>query len=330
MRRRQFLSVIGGAAAWPAVAQAQQSGRTRRIGMLFWTSKDDRANTARIAALVQALQRLGWVEGRNLQIESRWANGDSDRLKSSARELVEIQPDAIFGVTTPVIAALQHETRTIPIVFATVNDPVGSGFVKTLPRPGGNITGFIHIESSLAGKWPELLKEIAPQLTRIAIMFNPETAPAAGSFYKSPFETAVRSLSAVPITGLVHVPADIESLLGSYGHEQTTGVVIMPDTFTNLHRDLIISLSARHRVPAIYPFEFMADEGGLMSYGVDLLDLYLRAATYVDRILKGEKPADLPVQLPTKFELIVNLKTAKALGLTVSPSLLGRADRVIE
>ena len=298
--------------------------------MLFWTSKDDRANTARIAALVQALQRLGWVEGRNLQIESRWANGDSDRLKSSARELVEIQPDAIFGVTTPVIAALQHETRTIPIVFATVNDPVGSGFVKTLPRPGGNITGFIDIESSLAGKWPELLKEIAPQLTRIAIMFNPETAPAAGSFYKSPFETAVRSLSAVPITGLVHVPADIESLLGSYGHEQTTGVVIMPDTFTNLHRDLIISLSARHRVPAIYPFEFMADEGGLMSYGVDLLDLYLRAATYVDRILKGEKPADLPVQLPTKFELIVNLKTAKALGLTVSPSLLGRADRVIE
>jgi putative ABC transport system substrate-binding protein len=229
-----------------------------------------------------------------------------------------------------VIAALQRETRTIPIVFVTVADPVGSGFVASLPRPGGNITGFSHIESSLAGKWPELLKEIAPQLTRIAIIFNPETAPGAGSYYKSPFDTAARSLSAVPIAGPVHVPADIEGLLSSYGHEQATGLVIMPDAFTNLHRELIISLSARYRVPAIYPFHFMAAEGGLMSYGVDLLDLYLRAATYVDRILKGEKPADLPVQLPTKFELIVNLKTAKALGLAVPPSLLARADGVIE
>jgi putative tryptophan/tyrosine transport system substrate-binding protein len=329
--RREFISALGGTAVtWPLAAHAQQPERMRRIGVLTNGANSDPEYKPRLAAFGQTLQQLGWVDGRNLRIEYRSANGDPDKVKSFARELVEMQPDVIFGASTPVIAALQRETRTIPIVFTTVSDPVGSGFVASLPKPGGNITGFINIEASLGGKWPELLKEIDPQLTRIAMIFNPETAADAGTYYGGPFETAAHSLLMEPIAAPVHNVAEIEGTLGSYGHEPGIGLVIMPDGFTNLHRELIISLAARYSVPAIYPFRYMVAEGGLMAYGVDLLDLYPRAASYVDRILKGEKPANLPVQLPTKFELVVNLKTAKALGMKIPESFLARADDVIE
>jgi putative ABC transport system substrate-binding protein len=332
MRRREFITLLGGAtAAWPLAARAQQSSPTRRIGMLSGTSETDPQTKAGVAAFAKALQELGWTDGRNIRIDYRWGASDVDRIQAFAKELVGLQPDLIVASTTPVVAAVARETRTIPIVFVVVSDPVGSGFVASLPRPGGNITGFINIEASLSGKWIEMLKDIVPRAARAALMFNPETAPYF-AYYLQPFEAAARSASIEPVAAPVHTATDIERVIASLGDRPDTGLVLMPDIFLTTLRNLdpIISLAGRYRVPTIYPYRYMIAAGGLVSYGTDNTDLYRRATTYVDRILKGAKPADLPVQLPTKFELAVNLKTAKTLGLDMPATLLGRADEVIE
>ena len=263
-------------------------------------------------------------------MDVRWAAGNVDRMRMFAKELVDLQPDVILASTTPATAALQRETRTIPIVFVNVADPVGAGFVASLPRPGGNITGFINIEAAMAGKWLELLTEIAPGVKRAAIMFNPDTAPCGGSYYLPSFEAAARSFKVEPITAPVHSDAEIETVMTSLGREPGGGLVVMPDGFMFVHRAPIISLAARNNVPAVYSAPVFVRDGGLLSYGPDWADIFRRAASYVDRILRGAKPAELPVQLPVKFEMAVNLKTAKALGLTVPQSILLRADEVIE
>jgi putative ABC transport system substrate-binding protein len=330
MKRRKFITLLGGAvAAWPLAARAQQSGPMRRIGVLSGIAESD--SQAQLAAFAKALQELGCTEGRNIRIDYRFAAADADRMQTFAKELVSLQPDLIVGHTTPVVAALQRETRKIPIVFVVVSDPVGSGFVTSLPRPGGNITGFINIEASLAGKWIEMLKDIVPRITRAALMFNPETAPYF-AYYLQPFEAAARFHAVEPISAPVHTAADIERAIASLGDRPDTTLVVMPDAFTAIRSnlDLIIALAARYRVPTIYPYRTNVAAGGLVSYGTDNVDLYRRAPIYVDRILKGAKPADLPVQLPTKFELAVNLKTARALGIEMPATLLGRADEVIE
>jgi putative tryptophan/tyrosine transport system substrate-binding protein len=332
MRRREFIALFGGTTvAWPLAVRAQQSGPMRRIGMLLANAEDDPAAEAALAAFTKALQGLGWTEGRNIRIDYRFAAADVDRMQTFAKELVSLRPDLIVGQTTQVVAALQRETKTIPIVFVVVSDPVGSGFVASLPRPGGNITGFINIESSLSGKWMEMLRDIVPRVTRAALMFNPETAPYF-AYYLQPFEAAARSYAVEPIAASVRTAADIERVVASLGNRPDAGLVLMPDPFTATRRnfDPIIALAARYRVPTIYPYRYYVAAGGLVSYGTDNADLWRQAPTYVDRILKGAKPADLPVQLPTKFELAVNLKTAKALGIEMPATLLGRADEVIE
>ena len=332
MRRRAFLSVLGGAiAAWPLAAHAQQSGQKRRIGVLLGNAEGDPQAVAGLAAFKTALQELGWIDGRNIQIDYRFAAADVDRMQTLAKELVVLQPDLIMGHTTPVVAALQRETKTIPIVFIFVADPVGSGFVASLPHPGGNITGFINIEASLSGKWIEMLKEIVPRVTRAAFLFNPNTAPYI-AYYQQPFDAAARSNGIEPIATPVHTAADIERVFESLGGRQDTGLVLPPDIFTTMITNLVLitSLAARYHVPTIYPYRHMVVAGGLISYGIDNTDLYRRVPTYINRILKGAKPADLPVQLPTEFELAINLKTAKALGIDIPATLLGRADEVIE
>jgi putative ABC transport system substrate-binding protein len=301
----------------------------RRIGVLTPYSESDPYAKAQFGAFVQGLAELGWSEGRNLRMDVRWAAGDLDRVRVYAKELVMLQPDVILVDSTPQTAALQHETRTIPIVFVVVSDPVGSGFVAGLPRPGGNMTGFSNQDPSMGGKWVELLSEIAPTLSRVAAMFNPETAPFVRSYYLPPFEAAARSHKIEPTVALVHSDAEIETAITSLGRE-SGGLVIMPDAFLLSHRASIISLANQNKVPAASQTSSITRDGGLISYGPDLADLYRRGADYVDRVLRGAKPSELPVQLPTKFELVINLKTAKALGLTVPPSLLARADEVIE
>jgi putative tryptophan/tyrosine transport system substrate-binding protein len=331
MKRRDFITLLGGAiAACPSAIKAQPAGRMRRIGVLFGSAQGDPRAAIDLALLKNTLQELGWTEGRNILIETRWAAADVDRIQAFATELVSLQPDLILGHTTPVVAALQHETKTIPIVFVVVADPVGSGFVASLPHPGGNITGFINIEASVGGKWIETLKDIIPGVTRATLMFNPETAPVA--YFQQPFEAAARSSGVEPTPAPVRNDADIERIFASLADQPKTGLVMMPDIFTATPHNLalVISLAARYRVPTVYPYRYMVAAGGLISYGVDPVDLFRRAPTYIDRILKGANPADLPVQLPTKFEMAVNLKAAKALGLDVSPSLLTRADEVIE
>jgi putative ABC transport system substrate-binding protein len=331
MKRRDFITLVGGAiAACPLTLKAQQAGHMRRIGVLFGSARGDRQAVIELAMFRNTLQELGWAEGRDVLIETRWAAADVDRIHAFARELVSLQPDLILGQTTPVVAALQRETKTIPIVFVVVADPVGSGFVASLPHPGGNITGFINIEGSLGGKWIETLKDIVPGVTHAALMFNPDTAPVA--YYQQPFEAAARSSGVEPTAVPVRNEADIERIFASLEDKPKTGLVMMPDIFTATPRnlDLVISLASRYRVPTVYPYRYMVAAGGLISYGVDPVDLFRRAPTYIDRILKGANPADLPVQLPTKFEMAINLKTAKALGLDVPPSMLTRADEVIE
>jgi len=332
VKRREFVTLLGAAAAgWPLAALAQHSGQRRRIGVLLGGAADDPQIVAGLAAFKTALQELGWIDGRNIEADYRFAATDADRMHAFAKELVAQQPDLILGQSTPVIAALQRETKTIPIVFVIVSDPVGSGFVESLPRPGGNITGFINIEASLSGKWIEMLKEIVPRITRAALMFNPQTATYF-AFYQQPFEAAARSNGIEPIAAPVRAAADIERVFESLDNRPDTGLVLLPDIFTTTKRnlDLITSLAARARVPTIYPYRYMVAAGGLVSYGIDSADLYRRAPAYIDRILKGAKPADLPVQLPTKFELAINLKAAKALSLDIPATLLGRADEVIE
>jgi putative ABC transport system substrate-binding protein len=330
VRRRDFILALGGAAAaWPLTARAQ-GGQVRRIGMLIGYAENDLETQARLAAFRQELEHLGWTEGRNVRIDCRFAPAGPDQAQRLAKELVASRPDILVGNSTPATAALLHETRTIPIVFVGVSDPLGSGFVASIARPGGNTTGFTNFEPSLIGKWLEMLKEVAPGIVRAAVIFNPKTAPGEGSFFMGPFEPIARSLAVEPIAARVNDAAEIESAVAAIGREPGGSLIVMPDAFTTVHRQLIILLAARHVLPAIYPYRYQAVDGGLLSYGVDTVDLLRRAAPYVDRILKGEKPADLPVQAPIKFELIVNMRTARALGLNIPESFLVRADEVIE
>jgi putative ABC transport system substrate-binding protein len=331
MKRREFITLLGGTAvAWPVAARAQEHERMRRIGVLMAFDENDPEPKGLLSNVTQGLAELGWIDGRTVRMEVRWAAGSVDRMRTLAKELVQLQPDVILAATTPVTAALQRETRTIPIVFAIVSDPVGAGFVEGLPRPGGNITGFINAEAAMGGKWLELLKEIAPRVRRVAIMFNPDTAPGGGAYFLGPFEAAARSLVVEPITARVRSDADIEAVTASLAREQA-GLMIMSDSFMQVHQGTVISVTARNSVPAIgADLNGFAREGGLLSYGANFSDIFRRAASYVDRILRGANPADLPVQSPTKFVLVINLRTAKALGLDVPASVLARADEVIE
>jgi putative tryptophan/tyrosine transport system substrate-binding protein len=290
----------------------------------------DPEGKARFSGFTQGLAELGWTDGRNLRMDVRWAAANIDRMRMFAKELVDLQPDVMLAIGTPATAALQRETRTIPIVFAGIGDPVGEGFVAGLPHPGGNLTGFITSEASLAGKWLELLTEIAPAVKRVAIMFNPDTPLGRGSYYLPSFEAAAGSLKVIPIAAPVHSDAEIESVMTSLGREPGGGLVFPPDGFTTVHRTPIVSLTARNNVPAVYDQTVFARDGGLLSYGPDRVDILRRSAAYVDRILRGAKAAELPVQLPTKFEMVLNAKTAKALGLTVPQSILLSADEVIQ
>jgi putative ABC transport system substrate-binding protein len=316
------------AVAWPLAARAQQGDRVRRIGVLMGFDENDHLAKLGLSAFTQALADLGWTDGRNVRMDLRWPGSDTNRIRALAQELVGLQPDIILAYSTPATIALQRETRTIPIVFAIVADPVASGIVARLDRPSGNVTGFPNFEATLGGKWLELLSDIAPGLKRAAIMFNPDTA--AVSTYMPSIETAARSLKVVPIIAPVHSDVEIETAITALGSEPGAGLVVMPDVFTLGHRAPIISAAARNNVPAVYGTSFFVRDGGLLSYGIDGVDPFRRAATYVDRILRGEKPGDLPVQLPTKFEIAVNLKTAKALGLAVPPSIMLRATEVVE
>jgi putative ABC transport system substrate-binding protein len=328
MKRRQFIAGLGSAAAWPLVARAQQGDRVRRIGVLLAGDKNDPVWEPRLAAFAQALADLGWTDGRNLRKELRWGGGDINRIRALAQELVGLQPDIILTSGTAATAAVQRETRTIPIVFVLVGDPLASGLVARLDRPSGNITGFGIAEPSLGGKWLELLSEIVPRLKRPGIMFNPDTDPV--SIFMPYIETAARSLKVLPILAPVHNDVEIETAIIALGREPGGGLVVIGNAFANVHRAPIISAATRNNVPAVYSQSAFARDGGLLSYGPDRVDIFPRAATYVDRILRGAKPAELPVQLPTKFEMALNLKTAKTLGLTVPQSILLRADEVIE
>jgi putative ABC transport system substrate-binding protein len=328
IRRREFITLLGGAAAWPLRARAQQRERMRRIGVLTPYDENDPEPKRRVSAFTQALAGFGWIDGRNVRMDPRWAGADTNRIRALAQELVGLHPEIIVTDTTPATVALQRETRTIPIVFAGVGDPVASGLVARLDRPGGNVTGFAGLEPSLAGKWLELLSEIVPGLKRAGIIFNPDLFPV--SVYMPPLETAARLLKVALIPAPVHSDVEIETAITALGHETGGGLVVVPDVFTIAHRAPIILAAARNNVPAVYALSFFARDGGLLSYGPDVVDLFRRAASYVDRILRGAKPEDLPVQFPTKFEMVVNLKTAKALGLAVQPSILLRATEVIE
>jgi putative ABC transport system substrate-binding protein len=328
-RRRQFITLLGGAAAWPLSARAQQSGQVRRVGVLVGYAESDLMAQHRISAFQRGLQELGWREGHNIRLDVRFAAADPDRMRAYATELVGMVPDVILAQTTPITAALLRQSRTIPIVFVIVSDPVGSGFIESLARPGRNATGFVNLESTLVEKWVELLEEIAPKVSRAAMMFNPDTAPFAG-YYMRPFEAAARSLAIEPIGAPVRDEADIERTIAGLAQDAKGGLVIMTDIYTLTHREPINRLTAHYRVPAVNSTTAITREGGLLTYGVDTIDLFRRAAPYVDRILKGAKPGELPVQVPTNFEMVVNLKTAKALGLDVPPMLLARADEVIE
>jgi putative ABC transport system substrate-binding protein len=331
MKRREFITLLGGAAAtWPLAAHAQQPDRMRRIGVLMAHAESDPEFQAYVAAFREGLQNLGWVEGRNFRLDFRWgALDDAELRKRAAIELIALKPDLIVTQNTPPTATMLQQTRTIPVVFVVVADPVGSGFVQNLARPGGNATGFIIMEPTTTGKWLELLKEIAPRSNRAALLFNPATAPYA-SIYLNPFKAAAASLGLEAIAATVHDRAELDTVIAAQAREPNGGLIVIPDDFLNVHRADIISLAARYRLPAVYPWRFFAEQGGLLSYGSEQRDFFRLAATYVNRILKGEKPADLPAQAPTEYKLVINLTTAKALGLTVPPTLLDRADKVIE
>jgi putative ABC transport system substrate-binding protein len=331
MRRREFIAgIAGSAAAWPLVARAQQPDEVRRIGVLVNTAADDPEGQTSVAAFKQALQQLGWSENHNLRIDYRGAAGDAERIQMFAKELVTLQPHVILARSTPVTAAFLKQTRIIPIVFTVVSDPVGEHFVESLARPGGNATGFTNVEFSLTGKWLELLKEVAPGIKRVAFIFNPKLAPGGGSYYTRLIEASAPAFAVVPTVAPVRDATEIERTIGEFVREPNGGLVVLPDATTLVHRGLIVALAARHRVPAIYAFRTTVVDGGLISYGIDVVDQFRRAAGYVDRILKGAKPAELPVQLPAKFVMAINLKTAKALGLDVPLLLQQRADEIIE
>jgi putative ABC transport system substrate-binding protein len=330
MGRREFITLLGGAAAWPAAGRAQQPDRIGRIGVLAALAEDDPEMTARLAGFRQGLQKRGWSEGRNVSIDIRFAPSPSaDQAQVLAKELIGLQPDVILAQGTPAVAALQRESRAIPIVFVGIIDPIGSGFVVSMPHPGGNITGLMLFEASVTGKWLAMLKEIAPRLERAAFVINPKTSPSY-NYYLRAAQSLSPSLGIKVVPSLVESAADIERTIKEFARAPNGGLLLPPDTNTYVHRDLIIGLAVQYGLPTIAWSRVFVAAGGLMSYGVDFVDMNRQAASYVDRILRGDKPSDLPVQAATKFETIVNLKTAKALGLTVPPGLLVAADEVIE
>ena len=328
MRRREFITLLGGAAAaWPLAVPAQTK-QMRRIGVLMGLTAGDPEAQSRVVAFESSLRDMGWVKGRNLSIEYRWA-GDGNLLRDHAAELLAMAPDLIFANSTPVTVALREQSQAVPIVFTQVVDPVGQGLVPNLAHPGGDLTGFTSFEFSIGTKWLEALKQTAPRVTRVALLFNPESAPYADLFLR-PVEAAAPSFSLAPIGAAVRDTADVDRVFDVLAREPNGGLMVLPDISMTNYREAIVALAARHRVPAIYPFRFFAASGGLMSYGTDVTEVFRRAAAYVDRILKGTSPGELPIQAPAKYELVINLKTAKALGLTVPETLLARADEVIE
>jgi len=328
--RRRFIALLGGATVMgPIAPRAQQSGRIRTIGFLMGLANDAESQ-ARVRAFEEGLEKEGWSLGEDVQIEYRFAAGDANRIRTLAKELVALQPDVIVGHSTPVVTQLVKATRTIPIVFVVVADPVSSGFAASIPRPTGNATGFTNFAATITSKLLTILKQITPNLARVALMYNPDTHVGGGGFYKRPFEAAAPAFAVEPIAVEVHAPADVERRMTELAREPNVGLVVMPDNFLTVHRHIIISLAARLRIPTVYPYRYFVEAGGLMSYGVDVVDLFRRAPDYVSRILRGENPADLPIQAPTKFELVINVKTAKALGLAVPRILLAGADTLIE
>jgi putative ABC transport system substrate-binding protein len=331
IRRRELITLLGGGAVvWPLAARAQQGGGMRRIGVLMNFAESDPEAKAWVAAFREGFHSLGWTEGRNVRIDTRWATpDDAESIQRLAKELVALQPDLILTQGTPATAALLQQTRTIPIIFAMVVDPVGSGFVASFPRPGGNVTGFIVMEPTMAGKWLELLKEIAPRVNRVAFLFNPATAPFA-EYWLTPFKAAAASFAVEAIVAPVRDTAELETAVATQAREPNGGLIVMPESFMSAHRAEVVSLAARYRLPAVYAFRFFTELGGLLAYGSDFRDNWRRAATYVDRILKGAKPSELLVQAPVKFELVINMKTARALGLDVPAQLQQIADEVIE
>jgi putative ABC transport system substrate-binding protein len=327
LKRREFITLLGGAVVWPLAARAQQPERMRRIGVLMNVAADDPEAEARSASFMRGLRELGWTGG-TLQIDYRWAGGDAERLRRDAAELVALAPDVVLASGTSTVGPLQRLTRTVPIVFAGVADPVGAGFIDSLARPGGNTTGFISFEYGLSGKWLELLKEIAPGVTRVAVLRDSAISGGTGQFGAIQSVAPSLRVEVNPIN--VRDAGEIERAIAAFARAPNGGLIVTASGLAIVHRELIVTLAARHKLPAVYYYRFFVTDGGLVSYGPDPHDQYRRAASYVDRILKGEKPADLPVQAPTKLELVINLKTAKALGLEVPPMLLGRADEVIE
>ncbi|MGB6996743.1 MAG: ABC transporter substrate-binding protein [Pseudolabrys sp.] len=328
MRRREFITLIGSAAAVPLVARAQPSESMRRVGVLMSTAADDREGQARIAAFRQGLQKLGWIEGQNVRLDIRWGGGDADLDRRFAAELVALTPDVILATASSTVAALQGATRTVPVVFAHAVDPVAAGFVDSLARPGGNATGFVLFEYGISAKWLELLKEIAPSVTRAGVLRDPAMAAGTGQFGALQSVAPSFGVELSPVN--VRDAGEIERVVTAFARSSNGGLIVTASPLATLHRDLIVALAARHKLCAVYNLRLFVTAGGLISYGSDVPDLLRRAAGYVDRVLKGEKPADLPVQAPTKFEMVVNIKTARALGITVPPSLLARADEVIE
>jgi putative tryptophan/tyrosine transport system substrate-binding protein len=328
IRRRDVITLLGGATAWPVAARAQQAERVRRIGLLINLAADDPESQARRAAFQQQLAQLGWIDGRNVRIIARWGAGDAARIRRYAVELVASRPDVILATTSPSVAALQQATRTVPIVFASVVDPVGGGFVDSLTRPGGNTTGFTLFEYGLSGKWPDLLKQIAPSVTRAAVLRDATLMTSVGQF--AVIQAVAPSLGVELNPVGVRDAGEIERGVTTFARGSNGGLIVTGSPLTAVHRDLIVTLATQHHLPAVYPFRYFATSGGLIAYGPNSVEPYRRAAGYIDRILKGEKPADLPVQAPTKYELVINLKTAKALGLDVPATLLAAADEVIE
>jgi ABC-type uncharacterized transport system substrate-binding protein len=330
MKRREFITLLGGAAAMPLAARAQQAERVRRVGVLMGYAESDREAQASVAAFREELRKLGWAENTKIRIDTRWTSPDDAKSRQQfARELVALQPDVVLSHNTPTTAALLQLTHTIPIIFAIVSDPVGSGFVASFSRPGGNVTGFLSMEPTMPGKWLGLLKEIAPRVVRVAILFNPKTAPYAERYLNS-FRVSARSFAVRVIAAPVRTKSELESVIAAQAKLPDSGLVVMQDSFTSFHRAEITALASRYRLPAVYPFRFFAEAGGLMSYGNDLIDNFRLAATYTNRILKGERPNELPVQAPVKFELVINLKTAKTLNLDVPIHLQQLADKLIE
>ncbi len=328
MKRREFITLVGGTAAWPLAARAQQSERVRRIGVLMTTAADDPEGQARIAAFLQGLQQLGWIDGRNARIDTRWSEGDVDRVRRYTAELIALAPDVILAPGSATVGPLLQATRIVPIVFVHVPDPVGAGTIASLARPGGNATGFTLFEYATSGKWLELLKEVAPGVTRVAVIRDSAITAGIGQWGSIQSMASSIGVEAIPVN--MHDPSEIERSVSAFASRSNGGLILTASGLAFVHRDLIITLAAQRKLPAVYFERFFVTNGGLMSYGPEVRDQYRRAAGYVDRILRGEKPADLPVQTPTKYELVINLKTAKTLGLTVPQALLARADEVIE